>query len=299
MFKKKKPTPIKTWRTIPQPAFTRSATLLGWFKQFKKGLKWSLYLVLVVLLVGGIWWVRHQPSLKDALYHRSLAKGKPPKLCVKTDGFLEERHIQAALALPATLGLLELDLNALKQKVSALPEVKSVTLEKDLPDKLYVYITEYRPMARVAFIDKTGKTTVLFISEEGCVFQPSMVSKTVKSLPWLEGITLKPKDNGGFEGLPQLACVAPLLEQAKLAKPKLYAQFKSIQCKGIDPCSTAPWSVVRIKTASWGQWVFATKDYLSQLEKLDVILAELSSRHSKRVKAIDLSLEGQAVVSFF
>lgn len=300
MFKKKKPKPIKTWRTIPQPAFTRSATLLGWWKQVKKGLKWGLYIGLGLLLAGGaMWWMQHQPSLKSALRHSSLAKGNPPTLIVKTDGVLTKAHVQAALALPPDLGLLELDLKTLKQKVCTIPEVKSATLEKDLPDKLCIYITEHNPIARVAVIDQQGTKRVYGISDTGFIFQPSLRAKTFKDLPWLEGITLKLKGNTGFEALPQLAAVAPLLQQAQRTKPKLYAQFKSIQCKGIDVCSRAPWSVVGIKTASWGEWIFATKDYANQLEKLESILEELSKRRSQRVKSIDLSLEGQGVVSFF
>lgn len=296
---------MKTWRTIRQPAFTRSATALGWLKQAKKGLKLFLYAVLAGLLIlgvlGGIQWMSNSSTLKHSLRHSSLAKGRSPMLLVKTDGVLSEGHIHAALALPADLGLLELDLKALKQKLSTVPEVKSVTLEKELPDKLWIYITEHNPMARVAFIDQAGKKRVLCISDEGLVFQPSLVSQALKTLPWLEGITLKPKDKAheGFEAWPQLTFLAPLLEQARLAKPKLYAQFRSIQCEGIDRCSTAPWSVVRIKTQSWGEWVFATQDYPSQLEKLEAILAELSARRSKPIRTIDLSLEDQGIVSFF
>lgn len=300
MFTKKKPKPIKTWRIIRQPAFTRSATLLGWLRQAKKGLKLGLYVGLVFSLTGFFTWLAwHQPSFKSRLYHTSLAKGTPPKVCLKTDGALQEEHIQAALALPVDAGLLELDLQVLKQRISALAEVKSITLEKELPDKLHLYITEHRPMARVAFGDKEGKVRVLCMSEEGFIFQPSYRSKHLKTLPWLDGIKLKPRGPSGFESLPQLAFLAPLLQEARLAKPKLYAQFKSIQCSEIDACATAPWSAVRIRTRSWGEWVFATKDYSSQLERLDIILAELSTRHPKRVKTIDLSLEGQGLVNFF
>lgn len=300
MFTKQKPKPIKTWRTIRQPTFTRSATLLGWFKQAKKALKLSFYLGLVL----GLSWFflkgkGHLASLKNTLCHTSLAKGKPFTLSLKTDGVLNESHIHATLALPEGLGLLELDLQALKHKLSTLPEVKSVTLEKDLPGKLCIHVLEHHPMARIAFMDSKGKTKAICISEEGIIFQPSHPSKALKDLPWLDGIKLRIKEDGSFEALPQLAFLAPLLEQARLTHPRLYAQFKSIQCQAMDACPAAPWSTVKVKTVSYGEWIFATKDYPSQLERLDTILLELSTRRSKRVKAIDLSLEGQAVVSFY
>ncbi len=292
-----------TWRRIRQPSFTRSATLLGWAKQAKKFLKLSLYGLLLLLLVGSVLlWKMGSAGLSSHFKHANLAKGRALTTIVfKTDGFLSEDYVKRQLALPADIGLLELDLQAVQQSLGALPQIKAVSVEKELPDRLVLSVSEHQPLARLAVRTKTGRTKVLLLSEEGLVFQPAYLPKALQKLPWLEGIKLKPRttEPPAFEPLPELASLAPLLLYAKQYKPKLYAQFKSINCQKLDRQAQAPWSSIHIKTDKWGEWAFASHDYPRQLDRLEAILNELAKRPSKRVKRIDLSLEKQAVVSFF
>lgn len=302
MFAKHKKTVVKTWRAIRQPSFTRSATPLGWAKQLKKFLKLSFYGLGVILLVASVlFWKMGFAGLSSPFKHANLAKGKVlTQLVFKTNGFLSESYVRRQLALPADIGLLELDLQAMKQGLEALPQVKSVSLEKELPDKLILSLTEYQPLARLAIRTKDKKTKILFLAEEGHIFEPAYLPKSLQKLPWLEGISLHAQPNAsmGFEPLLELASLEPLLSYARQYKPKLYAQFKKINCQQLDKRFDAPWSCIHIHTSQWGEWVFATHDYPKQLERLELILNELAKRPSKRVKTIDLSLDKQAVVRF-
>ena len=154
--RKKRVTPRKTGR----PAW-RQPALLG----------------IVVLLLGcgggAGWWAWHEGWLVeaqkrfDAIGHSIIAAVTPFKLAdVTVEGrdYVEKEAILAALDVKPGDSLLGVDLQAARQRLEAIDWVASATVERRLPDTLYVTMKERRAVAiwqngsEYTLIDKNGRT---------------------------------------------------------------------------------------------------------------------------------------------
>jgi cell division protein FtsQ len=136
-----------------------------------------LMLGLVVLLVGlgggGGWyawkqgWLVEAQKRLDAVTHGIIAAITPFKLTdVTVEGreYVERDAILAALNVQAGDSLLGIDLQAARQRLEAIDWVASATVERRLPDTLYVTLKERRAVAiwqngnEFTLIDKNGRT---------------------------------------------------------------------------------------------------------------------------------------------
>jgi len=68
----------------------------------------------------------------------------------ETDGKLAKEALLDQAGLETGMNLLSIDLDAVRARLLALPEVKSVDLRRDLPDKLSLSVLERRPVAWLA-----------------------------------------------------------------------------------------------------------------------------------------------------
>ena len=136
-----------------------------------------LMLGLVVLLLGagggGGWWAWHEGWLVSAeaefnAMTRSVVSAVTPfKLAdVTVEGreYVERDAILAALGVQAGDSLLGIDLQAARRRLEAIDWVSSATVERRLPDTLYVTLKERRAVAiwqngsEYTLIDKNGRT---------------------------------------------------------------------------------------------------------------------------------------------
>jgi cell division protein FtsQ len=136
-----------------------------------------LMLGLVVLLLGagggGGWWAWREGWLVsaqaefDAMTHSVIAAVTPFKLSdVTVEGrdYVTREAILAALNVQAGDSLLGIDLQAARRRLEAIDWVSSATVERRLPDTLYVTLKERRAVAvwqnggEYTLIDKNGRT---------------------------------------------------------------------------------------------------------------------------------------------
>jgi cell division protein FtsQ len=136
-----------------------------------------MLLGLVVLLLGcgggGGWWAWREGWLVearnqlDAVTHAVVGAITPFKLVdVTVEGrdYVERSAILAALNVKAGDSLLGIDLQASRQRLEAIDWVASATVERRLPDTLYVTLVERRAVAiwqngeEYTLIDRDGRT---------------------------------------------------------------------------------------------------------------------------------------------
>jgi cell division protein FtsQ len=132
---------------------------------------------IVVLLLGcgggAGWWAWHEGWLVeaqkrvDAIGHSIIAAVTPFKLAdVTVEGrdYVEKDAILAALDVKPGDSLLGVDLQASRQRLEAIDWVASATVERRLPDTLYVTLKERRAVAiwqnggEYTLIDRDGRT---------------------------------------------------------------------------------------------------------------------------------------------
>lgn len=283
----------RTWREIPQPVKARAMSSGGRWRLVMAGVR-SLALVLFVAGCGwGVW------MIVGALYddpRRMPAEAKavplrPPELKTMRDGVLDHAWLARTLELPPRVSLLELDLDKLSARVLADQQVLTVGMRKIFPDRLEVQITERTPVARL-HVAMGDTPRDLFVARDGVVFfgtgfDPLMV----RSLPWLEGITLS-QDGARFLPIPHMADVARLLAEAQFSAPHLYHQWHSVSLARMELDREAE---VTLKSGTKARFS-AKGNIFVQLAHLDDIVERLGRNSGSRAR-IDLTLGREVPVT--
>ena len=216
-----------------------------------------LLLGVVVLLLGGGggagWWAWREGWLVeararfDAISHSVIAAVTPFKLAdVTVEGrdYVEKSAILAALDVKAGDSLLGVDLQAARQRLEAIDWVASATVERRLPDTLYVTLKERRAVAiwqngaEYTLIDRDGRTvrasrmppgaeTLLLLGGAGApehvgelllllAYEPEVV-RQLRAAVWVGQRRWNLVLNNGVEiWLPEEDAVAALKQLAKL-----------------------------------------------------------------------------------
>ena len=283
----------RSWREIPQPVKPRAMSSGGRWRLVMAGVR-SLALVLFVAGCGwGVWMVvgalhddpRRMPAEAKAVPLR------PPELKTMRDGVLDRAWLARTLELPPRVSLLELDLDKLSARVLADQQVLTVGMRKIFPDRLEVQITERTPVARV-HVAMGDTPRDLLVARDGVVFfgtgfDPLMV----RSLPWLEGITLV-QDGAKFLPIPHMAVVARLLAEAQFSAPHLYHQWHSVSLARMELDREAE---VTLKSGTKARFS-AKGNIFVQLAHLDDIVERLGRNSGNRAR-IDLTLGREVPVT--
>jgi cell division protein FtsQ len=124
-------------------------------RRLQLALQWGGVALAVALVTGGITWLsmsgffsRQMTALGDVLIAVSADTGFVVDR-VLADGRQQTTSSDLLRALDVGIGfpIFGVDLEAARQRVAALPWVESVTIERRLPDLLYLRIIEAEPMA--------------------------------------------------------------------------------------------------------------------------------------------------------
>ncbi len=211
----------------------------------------------VVLLLGGGggggWWAWHEGWLVEARNHvdalsRSVVGAITPfkltDVTVEGRDYVEKSAILAALDVKPGDSLLGVDLQAARQKLEAIDWVASATVERRLPDTLYVTLKERRAVAiwqngtEYTLIDRDGRTvrasrmppgaeTLLLLGGAGApehvgelllllAYEPA-VARQLRAAVWVGQRRWNLILNNGVEiWLPEEDAVAALKQLAKL-----------------------------------------------------------------------------------
>jgi cell division protein FtsQ len=124
-------------------------------RRLQLALQWGGGMLAVALVAGGIAWIvmsgffgRQMAALGDGLVVVSADAGFVVDK-VLADGRKQTTSADLLRALDVRIGspIFGVDLEAARERLAALPWVESVTIERRLPDMLYLRIVEAEPMA--------------------------------------------------------------------------------------------------------------------------------------------------------
>lgn len=293
----------RSWRQIRQDAPVKNMTDAARRRRTANLLKASGTLFGLVALLGMGTWAfvalrGHSEPLVLPQTHEPLKR-----ILFETDGVLTHQWLGRELSIPRGTSLMEVDIFAMKRELEMHGQVKEAVVERRFPDALFVGITEAEPRARIAFRGEYGIVETLLVTGEGDVYQGFNYNpEDLSRLPYLADTSLK-KDRGGhyrpIGGMPHLT---RLFSLAWTRYPDLAEGWRVVSLQryyGENP--RVPASLI-IRQRSGPNLIFSLRDMEEQLEKLVIILNDLESGQaadrSAPVEAIDLSLDGPAVVSF-
>ncbi|MBQ4851904.1 cell division protein FtsQ/DivIB [Pseudoalteromonas sp. MMG012] len=146
-------------------------------KSLNQRLNWSLlfglgfFIVVIFGLIKSMYWVSDWLVVhKDAQFRQLTVLGQP--------SYSSEHDIVTAIRRVDLSSYFELDVKAVRESVLSLPWVASVSVRKQWPDQLQVYVVEHKPVAIW--------NSDLLLNESGDVFQAPSESLT-SMLPQLYG----------------------------------------------------------------------------------------------------------------
>lgn len=215
-------------------------------------------------------------------------------------GVMTEEELVALTGFTPGRNLFLLDLDQANKKISALPEVRSVSIERHLPDTLEVGIQRRLPVFMLAPSMKgdlagapTSETFVpgksLLCDREGMMMQPNRLSDEFLHLPLLTGI-----DSGGVTAGKRLEDER-FKSAVMLAEALAELPGENLQIRSIDV--SKPYALV-VTDDSKARFTFGTKDLPGQLERLAKLLAHCRES-GRKIETANLMIQRNTPVTFF
>lgn len=179
-------------RLDAKPPLSRKARRLRQRRRIVLALKWA-----VVLTAAGLFF-KHAATLweEEFLAHPGYAVGA---FEFSTNGVITPKQVMEVTGLRADQNITRVPLDEVREKLLALPRVKSVDVRRRLPNHLSVRLEERRPVAWLACarvglraFDSRG----LLLDEDGVAFPCEMVLNEYTTLPVIRMGDLAPVTPG-------------------------------------------------------------------------------------------------------
>ena len=187
--------------------------------------------------------------------------------------------------------LLRLSLDEVQESIQRLPNVASVRVERHLPDTLFLFVEERRPVALLCPTPSAGTQLaqpMYYIDARGFILKPKPGEKLM-SLPMIRGISSDEVVEGERTNNADLRAALVFLREAPLAPVR----------DGLD-CSTllleGP-GRFQVATPHGGKIRFRSSYLLEQFDRLSVIFDYAESK-GRIVNTVDLTPERNVPVTF-
>ena len=210
---------------------------------------------------------------------------------IEQQGRIGKGELVNAAGVKIGQNLLHLSLDDVAANLQRLPNVAAVRIERRLPDTLYVFVEERRPVALICPTPAAGTTLAqptFYIDARGYVLKPKPGEKLM-SLPIVRGISSDEVVEGERTNNPELRAALNFLQAVPLAQVRDGLDFSSIRIEG-------PGRFV-IATPRGGKIRFRTGQLEEQFDRLNVIFT-YAENHGRFVHTVDLTPERNVPVTF-
>ncbi|MCF3649000.1 cell division protein FtsQ/DivIB [Synoicihabitans lomoniglobus] len=276
----------RSWRDIPQQITPRAMSREGRRRLTARTLRNIALVVTGVSLACGSWLVWN--VLQDDPNRWAAAANSRPveHIVVETDGVLDQAWVEATLQIPRDVGLMELDLYALRERLLAHRQVKSAVLKREYPDTLRVVLEERTAVVKLKAQLAGAELRDFLVARDGTVFAGhGSLAQEQTDLPWLAGVRLVPAGDG-FEPLGHIDRLADLLATARTDAPLLYADWRIVSLEHI-----ARDGHIVVRSARVPEIIFGLReDFYTQIARLDYILDEIRGRAVAPMRSINLAI---------
>jgi cell division protein FtsQ len=283
----------RSWREIPQQVRPRAMSGEGRRRLAMGVMRATMGIFVIGLVSWGAWEMVAVVQEKTDAMPEEAKNDRVRSLVLVTDGVLDKNWLAHALSIPADATLMGLDLDQLRARVLADPQVSTAAIVRNFPDKLTVRISERTPVVRMMAQSGGDTPLTLLVARDGVAFSgtgfdPAMVA----TLPWIDGVKLE-RAGKGFAPLEGMKAVSDLLATAKLEAEDLYRTWQVISLSRLESDGA-----LEVHTRDGMKVVFGTKeDYLRQIARLD-LLVDSSTDPTRPIREVNLALGSQVPVTF-
>ncbi len=281
----------RNWRDIPQEIQPRRMSSVG-----RRRMAWAVgrSLVLVAAVLAAAWggWEIWRTLQADPQRLIASSENRPvEQILLQTNGVLDDEWLQGTLGLEADATLMELDLFALRSRLTASGQVRTAVLVREFPATLRVTLEERSPVVRLKARLDGPDARVFLVARDGTVFNGhGFERRLLRSLPWLGGVRLR-RAGEGFEPLPGIAQLAELLATARDSMPDRYATWRVVSLEKVSSDGQ-----ILVQTTEVPEIIFGLReDFYSQIARLDLILDETQRRVTSPVRSINLAVGASQV----
>lgn len=283
----------RSWRDIPQNIAPRAMSATGRRRMAMATIK-SVLLLTVALVAAFAGYEIWQTWQSDPTKVTAPVKSSPLKqIVLRTNGVLDQPWVEATLALPKAIDLMELDLHALRDKLLAGGQVRTAVLARKFPDTLTITLDERSPIAQLRTGSGGGEFTDYLVARDGTVFLGACYDQQlVSALPYLDLATTRlVRTRTGFQPLTGMETIADLLNTARGNVPNHYRNWKVVS---LARFYTDGDIIVRSKDVP--EIIFGTREnFYKQVAYLDFILEQAQARPERPLKTVNLAVGGTQV----
>lgn len=210
---------------------------------------------------------------------------------IEQQGKIGKGELVNAAGVRIGQNLLNLSLDEVAANLQRLPNVAAVRIERRLPDTLYFFVEERRPVALICPTPTAGTTLAqptFYIDARGYVLKPKPGEKLM-SLPIIRGISSDEVVEGERTNNPELRAALNFLQAVPLAQVRDGLDFSAIRIEG-------PGRFL-ISTPRGGKIRFRSGNLEEQFDRLTVIF-NYAENHGRFVHTVDLTPERNVPVTF-
>lgn len=249
---------------------------------------WGLLLLMTLTGAGVATHFAMERLLSKALYTNPEYALK--EIVVATRGDYSQRQIRQAAGVSNGDNLWTIDLVRVQHNIERLPYVAEARVEKHLPGKLVIKITERNPIVKVtAVTSDLGRSEVFYIDRDQYVIFKPRPGEAARPLPEIVGLRNRDLDAGVRISQPEVVVAISLLKALETT-----TLGSALDVQTIDVSQPLALKV----TTRDGAVVFFRMDYISQqIHRLQEIL-EYAQSNNKQIRTVDLTLDRNVPVTF-
>jgi len=281
----------RSWRDIPQEIQPRRMSSVG-----RRRMVWAVVRTLAVATVVAVagWggWEIWRTLQNDPQRLIASSENQPVEsVMLKTNGVLDDVWLEQTLRIDPNATLMELDLFALRSRLTATGQVRTAVLVREFPATLHVTLEERSPVVRLQARLREPEARMFLVARDGTIFDGHGFDRAlVRSLPWLGGVRLR-RSGDGFEPLPGITRLADLLTTARDAMPNRYSTWRVVSLEKVSSDGQ-----ILVQTTEVPEIIFGLReDFYSQIARLDLILDETTRRAAPPIRSINLAVGSSQV----
>lgn len=257
-------------------------------KKLARNAAWGLLLLTTLTAAGVATHFAMERLLTKALYTNPEYALK--EVTIATRGDFSQRQIRQAAGVNLGDNLWTIDLVRVQRNIERLPYVAEARVEKHLPGKLIIKITERNPIVKVTSVTSDlGRPEVLYIDRDQYVVFKPRPGEAARPLPEITGLRNRDLDAGQRMTQPEVVVAINLLKQLETTTLGSALDVQTIDIG--QPLS------LKVTTRD-GAVIYFRLDFLGQqIHRLQEIL-EYAQTSNRQIRSVDLTLDRNVPVTF-